>query len=418
MKKIKLNITRDDNNLENNIYYVCEKNILISNLTLTINYDENNIQDEQIIDENEFINQSSNNIDNNEVTEDNYKSDINNNKNKILNIKISFNDESLNNLYMNNIIYNLYDYIFENKINNVNINKNHKWNIFINIYVYEYTPYIYDHICNVINVHLSILLFPLCFYDFDSRWYRCIENFEELYKHLVCTNNKNGLNETLTQQRNNNNNNNNNNDDDVQINKCTNHSICNNDKVKTDDIYLLDKYEQNKNIIINQIENTNFDLFIQIKNNELVGFFKRLLINFIPIINTVNIEGQFIYLIKYLDYKHFFLNTKQNAHTNEYHNINNMHTFLNFKQYTSFQNVTQNDYNNDLDNNNNNNNNTHSEYNTNNINMNENYYILFNAATISFDEQNILTNSKDIIQFYYNFILNYAMNYYLNNYLK
>ncbi|CAC9696338.1 conserved Plasmodium protein, unknown function [Plasmodium sp. DRC-Itaito] len=410
MKKIKLNITRDDNNLENNIYYVCEKNILISNLTLTINYDENNIQDEQIIDENELINQGSNNIDNNEMTEDNYKSDINNNKHKILNIKISYNDESLNNLYMNNIIYNLYDYIFENKINNVNINKNHKWNIFINIYVYEYTPYIYDHICNVINVHLSILLFPLCFYDFDSRWYRCIENFEELYKHLLCTNNKNGLNEILTQQQQRNNNY-------SQINKCTNHSTRNNDKFKTDDIYLLDKYEQNKNIIINQIENTNFDLFIQIKNNELVGFFKRLLINFIPIINTVNIDGQFFYVIKYIDYKQFFLNTKQNAHTNEYDNINNIHAFLNFKQYTSFQNVTQNDYNNDFDDNNNNNN-THSEYNTNNINMNENHYILFNAATVSFDEHNILTNSKDIIQFYYNYILNYAMNYYLNNYLK
>ncbi|SOV12671.1 conserved Plasmodium protein, unknown function [Plasmodium sp. gorilla clade G2] len=409
MKKIKLNITRDDNNLENNIYYVCEKNILISNLTLTINYDENNIQDEQIIDENEFINESNNNIDNNEVTEDNYRSDINNNKNKILNIKINYNDESLNNLYMNNIIYNLYDYIFENKINNININKNHKWNIFINIYVYEYTPYIYDHICNVINVHLSILLFPLCFYDFDSRWYRCIENFEELYKHLSCANKKKGSNEILIQQQQQQQEHNNNNND-IQINECENLSTYNNDKFKTDDIYLLDKYDQNKNIIINQIENTNFDLFIQIKNNELVGFFKRLFINFIPIINTVNIEGQFIYVIKYIDYKQFFLNTRQNTHTNEYDNINNMHTFINFKEYTSFQNVTQNIHNN---------NNTYTDqYNTNNINMNENHYILFNAATVSFDEQNILTNSKDTIQFYYNFILNYAMNYYLNNYLK
>ncbi|CRG93838.1 conserved Plasmodium protein, unknown function [Plasmodium gallinaceum] len=378
MKKIKLNVTREEDNLQSNIYYVCEKNILISQLNLTINYDENHLTDEEVIEKD---NSMYLNYDKNKANEE---------KKKNINIKISYSDE-LNNLYFNNVLNNIYDYIFEYKTNNLNINKNHSWYIFINIYIYEYTPYIYDHICNVINVHLSLLLIPFCFYDFDCKWYRSVENYEELYK-LLSYNVSANSNKTE--------------DGDKQttylkekskLEIYEKDSKSEKDEMESYDVLILDKHEQNKNIIINQLENNNFDLFVEIKNNNSSGLFKRLLIEYIPILTTINVDDQFVYVIKFIDFRDFLLNT-QNRNDNIYNNIIETYKFLNFTQFTKFE---MNNINNDKK-----------------FELDENYYFLFNANNTSIDKDNVLKDSKSIIQFYYNFILNYCLNYFVDNYLN
>ncbi|SCM22555.1 conserved Plasmodium protein, unknown function [Plasmodium chabaudi adami] len=377
-KKIKLNVTREEDNLQTNIYYVCDKNIIISQLNITINYDENNIEEEDFGNTNEWnINDINKEVEN----EDNNK------KKKYINIKISYSDE-LNDLYFNNVINNLYNYIFENRLNNLYINKNHTWFININIYIYEYTPYIYDHICNVINVHLSLLLIPFCFYDFDSKWYRCVENYDEFLKLINRTNNikenyEKTNNETMEDEK----------------NKIIQEP---HDTSTEDMILVLDKHEQNKNIIINQLNNTNFDLFVQVKNIKTTGMFKRLFIKFIPIIKTVNVNDQFIYIVKFVDYSSFFLSTQNNADNNNiYNEIIQNHNFVNFNKSTL------------------------SHYTENNLNDNEdkfefvdNYYILFNGNHSNIDEAGILSDSKSTIRFYYDFITQFCTNYFTENFLK
>ncbi|GAB67297.1 hypothetical protein PCYB_113180 [Plasmodium cynomolgi strain B] len=312
MKKIKLNITREEDNLQSNIYYVCEKNILISQLNLTINYEENNMDEDEIVEHGKD-------------TVNKHKKDKKAKQHKGIKIKISYSDE-LNNLYLNNVINNLYDYIFESKGNNFNIHKNDRWQVLINIYIYEYTPFIYDHICNVINVHLSLLLIPFCFYDFDEKWYRCVQNYEELCRLLSGGS-----------------------------------SLC--DPAKTGgenstDIIILDRNEQNKKIIINQLENNNFDLF----------------------------------------YEDFLLRT-QNVDDNIYNNIVEKHSFWNFTKRTSFDRLP-------------------CENNGDKFDLHENYYILFNANTATVDERSILENSKETIQFYYEFIVNYCTSYFAAHFVK
>ncbi|SCN61242.1 conserved Plasmodium protein, unknown function [Plasmodium chabaudi chabaudi] len=378
-KKIKLNVTREEDNLQTNIYYVCDKNIIISQLNITINYDENNIEEEDFGNTNEWnINDINKEVEN----EDNNK------KKKYINIKISYSDE-LNDLYFNNVINNLYNYIFENRLNNLYINKNHTWFININIYIYEYTPYIYDHICNVINVHLSLLLIPFCFYDFDSKWYRCVENYDEFLKLINRTNNikenyEKTNNETMEDEK----------------NKIIQEP---HDTSPEDMILVLDKHEQNKNIIINQLNNTNFDLFVQVKNIKTTGMFKRLFIKFIPIIKTVNVNDQFIYIVKFVDYTSFFLSTQNNADNNNiYNEIIQNHNFVNFNKSTL------------------------SHYTENNLNDSEddkfefvdNYYILFNGNHSNIDEAGILSDSKSTIRFYYEFITQFCTNYFTENFLK
>ncbi|KJP85771.1 hypothetical protein AK88_04587 [Plasmodium fragile] len=353
MKKIKLNITREEHNLQSNIYYVCEKNILISQLNLTISYDENNMDEDEIVEHS--------------------KDTINNNSNvktakqqKWINIKISYSDE-LNNLYLNNVINNLYDYIFESKGNNFSIYKNDRWQIFINIYIYEYTPFIYDHICNVINVHLSLLLIPFCFYDFDEKWYRCVQNYEELGRLLsggspLCDPEDKG-GEAST------------------------------------DIIILDRNEQNKKIIINQLENNNFDLFVEKKKGETAeGLFKRVLIKYIPFVRTANVDDQLVYVIKFVEYEDFLLRT-QSTDDNIYNSIVEKHSFCNFTKKTSFDKLP-------------------CASNADKFDPHENYYILFNANTATVDENSILENSKETIQFYYDFIVNYCTNYFSAHFVK
>ncbi|CAD2108679.1 conserved Plasmodium protein, unknown function [Plasmodium vinckei] len=377
-KKIKLNVTREEDNLQTNIYYVCDKNIIISQLNITINYDENNIEEEDFGNTNEWnINDINKEVEN----EDNNK------KKKYINIKISYSDE-LNDLYFNNVINNLYNYIFENKLNNLHINKNHTWFININIYIYEYTPYIYDHICNVINVHLSLLLIPFCFYDFDSKWYRCVENYDEFLKLINRTNNikennEKTNNETLEDDK----------------NKIIQES---HDTSTEDMILVLDKHEQNKNIIINQLNNTNFDLFVQVKNIKTTGMFKRLFINFIPIIKTANVNDQFIYIVKFIDYSSFFLSTQNNADNNIiYNEIVQNHNFVNFNKSTFSYSPENNP--NDSEN---------------KFEFVDNYYILFNGNHSNIDEAGILSDSKSTIRFYYDFITQFCTNYFTENFLK
>ncbi|KEG02628.1 conserved Plasmodium protein, unknown function [Plasmodium vinckei vinckei] len=377
-KKIKLNVTREEDNLQTNIYYVCDKNIIISQLNITINYDENNIEEEDFGITNEWnINDINKQVEN----EDNNK------KKKYINIKISYSDE-LNDLYFNNVINNLYNYIFENKLNNLYINKNHTWFININIYIYEYTPYIYDHICNVINVHLSLLLIPFCFYDFDSKWYRCVENYDEFLK-LINRNNNIKENNVKT------------NSETLEDDK--NKIIQESHDTSTEDMILvLDKHEQNKNIIINQLNNTNFDLFVQVKNIKTTGMFKRLFINFIPIIKTANVNDQFIYIVKFVDYSSFFLSTQNNADNNSiYNEIVQNHHFVNFNKYT-FSNSLENNPN-DTEN---------------KFEFVDNYYILFNGNHSNIDEAGILSDSKSTIRFYYDFITQFCTNYFTENFLK
>ncbi|CRH00876.1 conserved Plasmodium protein, unknown function [Plasmodium relictum] len=377
MKKIKLNITREEDNMQSNIYYVCEENILISQLNLTINYDENHLTEEEIIEKSNSVNV---NIDQTKTNEE---------KKKNINIKISYSDE-LNNLYFNNVINNIYDYIFECKTNDLTINKSHSWYIFINIYIYEYTPYIYDHICNVINVHLSLLLIPLCFYDFDYKWYRSVEDYEELYKLLSCNKSTN-CNLTEDEKKKSYLN------DKLKLMVNENNTNSETDEMTSHDILILDKNEQNKNIIINQLENNSSDLFVQIKNNSSSGLFKRLLIKYIPILVTTNVDNQYVYVIKFLDFKEFLLNT-QNKNDNIYRNICEKYKFVNFNQFSIFE---MNNINNDKK-----------------FELDENYYFLFNANNTSIYKDDILKDSKSTIQFYYNFILNYCLNYYNDNYVK
>ncbi|CAD2095440.1 conserved Plasmodium protein, unknown function [Plasmodium vinckei lentum] len=377
-KKIKLNVTREEDNLQTNIYYVCDKNIIISQLNITINYDENNIEEEDFGNTNEWnINDINKEVEN----EDSNK------KKKYINIKISYSDE-LNDLYFNNVINNLYNYIFENKLNNLYINKNHTWFININIYIYEYTPYIYDHICNVINVHLSLLLIPFCFYDFDSKWYRCVENYDEFLKLINRTNNIKENNEKT-------------NNETLEDDK--NKIIQEPHDTSTEDMILvLDKHEQNKNIIINQLNNTNFDLFVQVKNIKTTGMFKRLFINFIPIIKTANVNDQFIYIVKFVDYSSFFLSTQNNANNNIiYNEIVQNHNFVNFNKST-FSNSPEN-----------NPNDSESKF-----EFVDNYYILFNGNHSNIDEASILSDSKSTIRFYYDFITQFCTNYFIENFLK
>ncbi|CAA9989064.1 conserved Plasmodium protein, unknown function [Plasmodium knowlesi strain H] len=353
MKKIKLNITREEDNLQTNIYYVCEKNILISQLNLTINYEENNMDEEEIV---EHSNETVNNHTKNRTTK----------KNKWFNIKISYSDE-LNNLYLNNVINNLYDYIFECKGNNFNIHKNDHWQIFINIYIYEYTPFIYDHICNVINVHLSLLLIPFCFYDFDEKWYRCVQNYEELGRLLSAGSSLYDPAEKRAED--------------------------------STDIVILGGNEQNKKIIINQLENNNFDLFVEKKKGETAeGLFKRVLIKYIPILRTVNVDDQIVYVIKFVEYEDFFLRT-QKIDDNIYNNIFDKHSFCNFTKKTSFDRLP-------------------CENEADKFNPHENYYILFNANTATVDESSILENSRETIQFYYDFIVNYCTSYFAAHFVK
>ncbi|WBY58666.1 hypothetical protein Py17XNL_001105660 [Plasmodium yoelii yoelii] len=166
-KKIKLNVTREEDNLQSNIYYVCEKNIIISQLNITINYDENNIEEDDFGNTEEW-----------NVNKDVENEDDNNKKKKYINIKISYSDE-LNDLYFNNLI---------NRTNNIK--------------------------------------------DNDEK-----------------TNNKTVDNE-----------------------KNQNKIIQESQDASTEDLILvLDKHEQNKNIIINQLNNTNFDLFVQVKNIKTTG---------------------------------------------------------------------------------------------------------------------------------------------------
>ncbi|EAA16933.1 hypothetical protein [Plasmodium yoelii yoelii] len=367
-KKIKLNVTREEDNLQSNIYYVCEKNIIISQLNITINYDENNIEEDDFGNTEEW-----------NVNKDVENEDDNNKKKKYINIKISYSDE-LNDLYFNNVINNLYNYIFENKLNNLYINKNHTWFININIYIYEYTPYIYDHICNVINVHLSILLIPFCFYDFDSKWYRCVENYDEFLKLINRTNNIKDNDEKTNNKT-------------VDNEKNQNKIIQESQDASTEDLILvLDKHEQNKNIIINQLNNTNFDLFVQVKNIKTTGMFKRLFINFIPIIKTVNVNDQFIYIVKFVDYSSFFLSTQNNVNNNIiYNKIVQNHNFLNFNKSTIF-NSTDNNLNDS----------------ENKFEFLDNYYILFNGNHSNIDEASILLDSKSTIRFYYDFIIKFS----------
>ncbi|SBT79665.1 conserved Plasmodium protein, unknown function [Plasmodium malariae] len=400
MKKIKLNITREEDNLQSNIYYVCERNILISQLNLTINFDENNVEDEEIIDEYHTITSTK---DKTKISHNEEKK-----KQKYINIKISYSDE-LNNLYINNVINNIYDYIFENKVNNFIINKNHSWFIFINIYIYEYTPYIYEHICNVINVHLSLLLIPFCFYDFEYKWYRCIENYEELLKLLTSNNDVKQVENKLFK---------------YDMYEATELGIPPKDGAKgktikgnviqddgligdrmncekaSSNILILDKYEQNKNIIINQIENSNFDLFVQTRDNMSRGLFKRLLINFIPILIAINVNDEFVYVIKFIDYRDFFLNT-QNKNDIMYNHIAVKYDFSNFMKCTLYDEMNK--YMNDDDK---------------KFELHENYYMLYNANNTTIDENDILMNSKPIIQHYYNFILNYCVNYFTSNFMQ
>ncbi|GAW81769.1 hypothetical protein, conserved [Plasmodium gonderi] len=385
MKKIKLNITREEDNLQSNIYYVCEKNILISRLNLTINCDENNIEDDEIVETNKIEINNNSNIDKREKKE------------KCFNIKISYSDE-LNNLYLNNVINNLYDYIFESKTNDFNINKNHRWHVFINMYIYEYTPYIYDHICNVINVHLSLLLIPLCFYDFDHKWYRCIKSYEELEKLLSVSSSSNDgkLNEDSSECTHLNGDTLN----DHTMNCEFLHKKSEEEGEIPSDILILDKNQQNKKIIINQLENYNFDLFVEIKNDgaEGAGLFKRVLINFIPILRTVNVDDQFVYVIKFVEYHDFLLNT-QNIDDYIYNNIIKKYKFSNFTKCTfidSFRSIKGADK----------------------FDLNENYYILYNANNAATDETSILEDSKETIQFYYDFILNYCTGYFTKNFVK
>ncbi|EUD68574.1 hypothetical protein C922_00973 [Plasmodium inui San Antonio 1] len=354
MKKIKLNITREDDNLQSNIYYVCEKNILISQLNLTINYDENNM------DEDEIVEQSKDTA--NSHTKDKRAKQL-----KGINIKISYSDE-LNNLYLNNVINNLYDYIFESKENNFNIHKNDRWQVFINIYIYEYTPFIYDHICNVINVHLSLLLIPFCFYDFDEKWYRCVQNYDELSRLLSGGSS----------------------------------FFCDPAEAGGEapaDIIILDRNEQNKKIIINQLENNNFDLFVEKKKGETAeGLFRRVLIKYIPILRTANVDDQLAYVIKFVEYEDFLLRT-QNIDDNIYNNIVEKHSFCNFTKKTSFDTMP-------------------CANNADKFDPHENYYILFNANTANVDEGSILENSRETIQFYYDFIVNYCTRYFAAHFVK
>ncbi|ANQ08984.1 Uncharacterized protein PCOAH_00034220 [Plasmodium coatneyi] len=353
MKKIKLNITREEDNLQTNIYYVCEKNILISQLNLTINYEENNVEEDEIVEQ-------SNDTLNKHATDKTVK------KQKGINIKISYSDE-LNNLYLNNVINNLYDYIFEDKVNSFNIYKNDRWQIFINIYIYEYTPFIYDHICNVINVHLSLLLIPFCFYDFDEKWYRCVQNYEELGRLLSGGSSLHDAEEKGGED--------------------------------STDIIILDRNEQNKKIIINQLENNNFNLFVEKKKGETAeGLFKRVLIKYIPILRTANVDDQLVYVIKFVHYEDFLLRT-QNVDDNIYNNIFDKHSFWNFTKKTSFDKLP---CGNDAD----------------KFNPHENFYILFNANTATIDEGSILENSRETIQFYYDFIINYCTNYFAAHFVK
>ncbi|CAG9477828.1 conserved Plasmodium protein, unknown function [Plasmodium vivax] len=353
MKKIKLNVTREEDNLQSNIYYVCEKNILISQLNLTINYDENNMEEDEIVEEGKD-------------TANSHRKDKTEKQHKGINIKISYSDD-LNNLYLNNVINNLYDYIFENKGNNFKIHKNHRWQVFINIYIYEYTPFIYDHICNVINVHLSLLLIPFCFYDFDEKWYRCVQNYEE-------------LNRLLSRGS-------------------SFHDPAEGGGEVPPDIIILDRNEQNKKIIINQLENNNFDLFVEKKKGETAeGLFKRVLIKYIPILRTANVDDQLVYVIKFVEYEEFLLRTK-NIDESIYNNIVEKHSFWDFKKMTSFDRLP-------------------CTNNADKFDVHENYYILFNANTATVDEKSILENSRETIQFYYDFIVNYCTSYFSAHFVK
>ncbi|VWU51487.1 conserved protein, unknown function [Hepatocystis sp. ex Piliocolobus tephrosceles] len=456
MKKIKLNVTREEDKLQNNIYYVCDKNIIISQLNLTINYEENNVDDVEIISAtavSDLVNNDNNssekkNLDYGEMRKKQ-------NKTKFINIKICNNNDELNNLYFNNVISNLYNYIFENETNNLYINKNHNWYIFINIYIYEYTPYIYDHICNVINVHLSLLLIPICFYDFEYKWYRCIESYDELNKYLT----KDDININVDINKVSNNFNNNNNNENhiayenvmpqkknlIQNNKQNgqekkkknettifeNKKFDNNNEMKQNDILILDKYEQNKNIIINQLKNSYFDLFVEIKNKKFCGLFKRLLITSIPFLKTININNQYIYIIKFIDYLYFFKNTL-NMNESIYYNIIKKHKLCNFNKCTLFENYISNDTTTNTNSNNTSSNNTSSNNTSSNntssnntssneqniFEINEHSYMLLNANNVTLDENKIKMDSIASIQFYYNCVINYCLTYFKTDIMR
>lgn len=365
-KNIRMNITKEEGELQHNIYYVCDKNILISQMNLTINYDEHQITNAEILKI--------------QKEKENYekKAQKNEEGKRKMTIKISQSDKELTNLYMNDVINDLYNYIFEERENELILCSNTSWYIFINIYIYEYTPFIYDHIINAINVHLSILLVPFCYFDSQSSWYRCIENYEELFKLL-------DVQEEIGSEKNPNN---------LSKSNEVNNNM-NEEEVNFDDIVILDEKGQNRNILIKQIENSNFDLFVEMKNKKQSGLYKRLLLKCLPIMKTVSINDQYIYLVKFFDYREFLLKT-QGKQEPIYTRIKEMYNVQEFKQASSFEMY---DSNKDKK-----------------QQMEQNLYMMLNANNTQVNINDIMQQGMPLIEYYYKFILKYCQNYFIRNY--
>lgn len=399
MKRIRLNVSREHNGLQTNIYYVCDKSIIISQLNLTISYKQNVVINDEILEE--PVNSSLEN-ETTKIYEEKKKQ-------KKLTIKFTHSNEEVNSFYFHNVINSMYNYIFENKVNNLLIGKDNDWNIFINICLYSYSPYIYDHVINVINVHLSLLLIPFCYYDFDDCWFRCVDNYKELLSMLSAVQEKQQQKQKENQTENQKENQKKNqkgkdegskreeeNDKENIPDEWEEEKIIEKrGEVESCNVFILGKEDQNRSIILTQIENSNFDLFMEFKKKRLKGVFKRLLIDRLPFLVTIKVNEQFIYVVKFVDYKEFHLCT-QNKDKNMYNHILKTNNFLNFKQYSYSTKDADMNHEKKFD-------------------MEENFYIFYNVNMENWDKNVILQKAKATVQFYYNHVFDFCAAHFTDN---